>query len=132
MAGSWTKVTDRGASNVSGGVHPNMAALTAVFTADAADASIPDLSLTAYPISFVTDVAVKFDGTTPPDSCTVSIKDLDGLVIHPNDSLIYDTSGRYTISDRPSCVGGVTVSVEGNTTNSAKATVVVYCVLNKR
>lgn len=132
MAGSWSRVTARGAGDVAGGRSVNMIGLSAEFTADDADASIPDLDLTDYPIAFITDIGVKFDGTTPPDACAITIKDVDGLTIHPNDTISLTASGRYVINDRPSCIGGVTLSVASNTTNEAKAIVTVYCVLNQR
>lgn len=132
MAGSWSKVTARGLDKITGGNPLNMVALTAEFTADAANGSIPDLNLTDYPLAFITDIGVKRDATTPPNGCAILIKDVDGLTIHPEDTLSFAASGRYVITDRPSCVGGVIISVSGNTTNSAKAVVTIYCALNQR
>lgn len=132
MPGSWGSVSSVG-TEVASNSPPSMFALSSLFTADAAAATVPvNSAFLNYPTAFLTDVGIVFDGTTPPDSVTIQIKDSFGLVVHPNDTLTFTASGRCVLTDRPCCVGGVTVTITGNTTNSAKARVVLYFAMNSR
>lgn len=129
MAGSWGQKEYRDLDGYVGNTK-NMFAISAVFTADAANASIPDLSLADMPSAFLTDVGVVFDGTTPPNTLTVSVKDIDGLTAFTESSIT--ASARIAASDRPSLVKGLTVACSANTTNSAKARVTLYFTNNYR
>lgn len=129
MAGSWSAVTPRGYGYKNGSFQ-SMFALSAVFTADASAATVPDLSLAHFETAFLTDIGVVFDGTTPPDTVTVTVKDADGLQAFQEASIT--ASGRVVVSDRPSLAGGCSVAISGNTTNSAKARVTLYFASNPR
>ena len=95
-------------------------------TADSANHTIPDWSpatdarladLTKY----ISAVRVLFDGTTPPNTLTVTVKDGIGVTIA---SGTLTASGSIDLGGSPiPTAGGLTVSFSGNTTNSAKFTI---------
>lgn len=129
MAGSWTKkprfintYCEAGAS---------MFSYVCEFIADSADGSVPELDLSDIPSGFLADVGVVF-GTPAPSGVTLTIKDIDGLTVHPNDTLTFSASKRYPLTERPSVIGGCKLSVSGNTTNSAKGKVILNFANNRR
>jgi hypothetical protein len=103
------------------------------FTADAANGSVPDLDLTGViqHAAFLADVGVVF-GTPAPSGLTLTIKDKDGLTVHPNDTLSFSASKRYPLTERPSVIGGCKLSVSGNSTNSAKGKIILNFANNRR
>jgi len=128
MAGSWGQYGFRGLGDYAG--RPNqMFAMWREFTADAAAATVPDWDITNIASSFVADFGVVFDGTTPPDTVTLTIKDRDGLTVHEETGIT--ASSRVALTDRPSVIGGCTISISGNTTNSAKAKVIINFASNR-
>ena len=128
MAGSWSEISYR-SNSAKGGKSLSMYSAIAEFTADASAATVPDLPLIETEPAILTDIGVVFDGTTAPNSVTVTVKDIDGLTVF-TDTLT--ASGRLPCEDRPALVGGCTISISGNTTNSAKAKVVAYFATNLR
>lgn len=127
MAGSWqgqTQVEDDGYA----GREKGFWAARNRFTADAANGSVPDWTVTGS-TGLLMDMAVIF-GATSPNSVTVTVKDTDGLTVA---SGTVTASGRILPTDigRP-LLNGATVSISGNTTNSAIATVVLYLSRNSQ
>lgn len=129
MAGSWGQIEYRDMDEYAGNTK-NMFAVSAVFTADATDASIPDLDLSGLPSAFLTDIAVVVDDTTPPDTLTVTVLDIDGATAFTETGIT--ATARVAASDRPALVRGCTVAFSANTTNSAKARVTLYFASNLR
>jgi len=128
MAGSWSAINFR-SNGAKGASDMAMFSAVADFTADAVAATIPDLPITDINPSRITDIGVVFDGTTPPDSLTVTVKDIDGLTAW---SGTFAASGRLACDERPAILGGCTVACSGNTTNAAKAKVIAYFASNLR
>lgn len=129
MAGSWSNVEKRGEGSYAG--HQNaMFAVASTFTADAAAATVPSLAITDMSSAFLFDMSVIFDGTTPPNSITIAITDIDGATVHTQSAIT--ATGRFVIDDCPSLIGGCSVAVSGNTTNSAKAKIVLNFASNRR
>lgn len=124
MAGSWeTEETRHG--QIEGSLNTPYGVARS-FTADASDGSVPDEVIESLGGSIMC-LAVAFDGTTPPNSCTVSLVDEDGITIATTGAIT--ASGRTYFDDGLIPVAGnVTITVSGNTTNSAKATVTTYVV----
>jgi len=129
MAGSWSNIEKRGEGSYAG--HQNaMFAVASTFTADAAAATVPSLAITDMSPAFLADMSVIFDGTTPPDSATIVITDIDGATVYTETAIA--ATGRFVIDDRPSLIGGCNIAVSGNTTNSAKAKIVLNFASNRR
>ena len=120
MAGIWGVVEKVGVAAYCGAFQA-MFALKREFTA-AADGSIDDWGVDEVKPAFLADIGVKFDSETPPSSLTVTIKDIDGLQVAQE---TFVESGRLTIDDRPSLIGGATITISGNTTNGAKAKIIL-------
>ena len=129
MAGSWSQIEYRDMDEYIGATK-NMFAVSAVFTADASAATIPDLSLSGIPSAFLTDVGIVFDGTTHPNTLTITVKDIDGATAYTASSIT--ATSRLSVSERPSLVRGCTASFSANGTNSAKARVTLYFASNLR
>lgn len=112
-------------SNPGGSVHSRMEdevyALHYDIVADASDASIPDQTISVKGVSLVA-ISVKFDATTPPDSLKVEVQDQFGIVI---DSNTFTASGYFAIEPIKFATGPLTIVHTTNTTNSAKAKVVL-------
>lgn len=128
MAGSWTTQTKDGLATA-GGLPQSMFSVASTFTADAANASVPNLPIIDNPSAFLTDIGIKF-GTTAPDTVTITITDSDGLTVYTESSITAST--RISISERPAVLNGCTVAISGNTTNSATAKVILYFARNTR
>ena len=119
MAGSWGSTTklDEG---FYGGRAKAFWEAAAEFTADAADASIPDWAITGS-TGLLCAAGAAFDDTTPPDALTLTVKDSRGVTVVTGS---LTASGRIAFDEGPQAiVGGCTVACSGNTTNSAKAVV---------
>lgn len=127
MAGIWGDVEKVGVAAYCGAFQA-MFALKREFTAGA-DGSVDDWVVDEVKPAFLADIGVKFDSGTPPSSLTVTIKDLDGLQVAQE---TFAESGRLTIDDRPSLIGGATISISGNTTNGAKAKIILNFANNLR
>ena len=106
-------------SNPGGSVHSRMEdevyALHYDIVADASDASIPDQTISVKGVSLVA-ISVKFDATTPPDSLKVEVQDQFGT---------FTASGYFAIEPIKFATGPLTIVHTTNTTNSAKAKVVL-------
>lgn len=120
MAGIWGDVEKVGVAAYCGAFQA-MFALKREFIA-AADGNVDDWVVDEVKPAFLADIGVKFDSVTPPSSLTVTIKDIDGLQVAQE---TFAESGRLTIDDRPSLIGGATISLSGNTTNGAMAKIVL-------
>lgn len=119
MAGSWSGIT-KTEEGFYGGRALAFWAAESAFTADAGAATIPDLAV-AGSTGLLCAAGAVFDGTTPPDSLTLTVKDKYGTTVVTG---TLAATGRIAFDDGPQAiVGGCTVSCSGNTTNSAKATV---------
>ena len=99
------------------------------FTADASLATIPDWDST-YDCAFLVGFGCIYDGTTPPDSLTITVKDADGLTVATASAT--SASGRGTLTAPVPLINGFTVSLSDNTTNSAKGTVKLLVIPNVR
>ena len=100
------------------------------FTASATDASFPATGTTTQfgPVgAIIDDIGIIFDGTTAPDSLDVSITDGYGAVIYSAANLTA-TQVRGLLTQTIPIVNGMTVTLSGNTTNSAKVKIIVYLV----
>ena len=95
------------------------------------DHLIPDWDVSKDPnlnnlSRFIYACRVLFDGTTPPNSLTVTIKDGIGVTIATG---TLTASGEIDLGGSPiPTAGGLTVSFSGNTTNSAKFTMEILFV----
>ena len=127
MAGIWGDVEKVGVAAYCGAFQA-MFALKREFIA-AADGSVDDWVVDEVKPAFLADIGVKFDSVTPPSSLTVTIKDIDGLQVAQE---TFAESGRLTIDDRPSLIGGATITISGNTTNGAKAKIILNFANNLR
>jgi hypothetical protein len=76
MAGTWTAVTDR--DGYVAGAYKQPRGLGYECTADAAAATIPDLTLTKLS-GWLCAIDVLFDATTAVDSLTITPKTIDGV-----------------------------------------------------
>jgi len=129
MAGSWGGVEGRGLRAV-GGSFQSMFAVAREFTADAADASVPDWEILDQNPAFLADIGVVFDAdVAPSNTLTIIIEDIDGLRVAEE---VFTASGRKVLTNRPSVIGGCTVSVGENAVNSAKAKVILNFANNLR
>ena len=100
------------------------------FTADAAAATFPATGTAAQfgdIGAIIDDIGVIFDGTTAPDSLTIIITDGYGAVIYSATALTA-TQARGLLMQTIPVVNGFTVTLSGNTTNSAKVKIIVYLV----
>lgn len=95
------------------------------FTADASAATFPVYTLPTDFAANITDISFVFDATTPPDSLTYLVKDGYGLTILA-ETTITASSGRDLLGVNYQVVNGGTVTLTGNSTNSAKVKVVFY------
>lgn len=128
MAGMWNERVIRG-------LGPNRAersmfSVVREFTADADDASVPNWELLDINPAFLADIGIVFDVTTAPsDTLELIIEDIDGLIVAQE---TFSASGRVVLSDRPSVIGGCTISVNGNTVDEAKAKIILNFANNLR
>jgi hypothetical protein len=129
MAGTWGERSDRCLWPYSGD-SLDMFAVAREFTADASAATVPDWDLKDIPSAFLVDLGVVFDGVTPPDTLTVTVKDIDGLTVFEESGIT--ASARVVVADRPSIIKGCVVAISANTTVSAKAKVILNFASNKR
>lgn len=120
MAGTWSAVQEK-RGQLDGDFHQTIGYEYA-FTADASAATIPD-KVTESVAGAIVAIRVKFDGDTPPDALTVTVKDPDGATIATE---AFTASG-YVLLDKPMWFvpGQLTISCEGNSTNSAEGSITV-------
>ena len=95
------------------------------FTADSSAHTIPDwdkmIDDNLKNLSrIISAVRVLFDGTTPPNSLTVTVKDGIGVTIA---SGTLTATGIISMDTPVQTAGGMSVTLTGNTTNSAEGTV---------
>ena len=120
MAGVWSVLeADNGDIN---GKYSELYEFSKYFTDDAASPSIPDTDFEDIS-GFLIGARVKFDGSTPPNTATVTIKDKNGVELV---SGTVTASGIIDVDNPIPFINGLTVSVSGNTTNSAIATIYLY------
>ena len=128
MAGSWAgENIDK--SGFYAGNARIITELSNVFTADASAATVPDWTF-AHDCSFLFGFGAVFDGATPPDAINITIKDQHGLAVATATAVA--SSGRQSLTTPVPLINGGTVSIDGNTTNSAKAKIVLYVAPNYR
>ena len=121
MAGSYSITTKY--CKVNDQLNP-LKVLEISLTADAADGSFPSVLFDTGFGGILMDVSVVFDGTTPPNALTWSLKDAYGLVIASGTSITASTSRGVLDSNMPTRGGSLVCT--GNSTNSAKVKVVLY------
>jgi len=92
-----------------------------LFNAQSPAGAISDQSLGEFG-GALSAVRVKM-GSTAPDTLTITIKDSDGIIIATG-TLTAD--GELTIASPIVFVGGLTISISGNTTVNATATISLY------
>lgn len=116
MSGSWGDATEYTA-HINNVWKPTIG-YAYEFTADSSDGSVPDKT-TAPMAGALAAVAIVFDGTTAPNSVTLTVADALGATI-VTDTV---TATGYLDLDKPMVFlpGALTISVSGNTTSSAKA-----------
>lgn len=95
------------------------------FIADVADASFPVFNMPADLGGILLDTSVAFDGVTPPDTLTFSIKDGYGLTMDSGTILASTTKSRLP---QNLLFRSGSVTLTGNTTNSAKVKVIFYMI----
>jgi len=128
MAGSWAEVQKVGVAAYCG-ANQSMFSLKRSFIADATDASIPNWLIDDVRPSFLADIGIVFDSSSPPDNLVVTVKDVDGLQVYQG---TFTESQRVMIEERPSLIGGGEIIITGNTTNNSKAKVVLNFANNLR
>lgn len=128
MAGEWGEIEKKGVAAYCGAFQ-TMFSLKRTFIADLSNASVPDWKIDDVRPAFLADIGVVFDAVTPPNAVTITIKDVDGLQVYQN---IFGGSERLTIDERPSLIDGAIISISGNSTNGAKAKVVLNFANNLR
>ena len=122
MAGSWTTYeTSRGGADTE--FPTNIFSISATFTADASNATVPNLVLGTNVSGILIDIGMVFDGVATPDTVTVTLQDADTLSAG---SGTLTASGRYQPDYNAPLIGGGSIIISGNTVNSAKCKVVLY------
>lgn len=118
MAGTWADIEDR--KGYLRGAYTRPVGLGYECTADASDAGIPDLSLTGIS-GWLCAIDVVFDGATAVDSLTIMPKNIDGVDLQLNPTVLTAT-GRITYSPPIPFSGGLIIDPGAtNTVNSGKA-----------
>jgi len=120
-AGSWATLANR--DGYLEGAFNKPIGIAREFTADASAATIPAYAIGSLS-GFITAIDVEFDAVAPPNSATVTVSTANGIAVISGSALT--ASGRITLSSPVPVAGGFIITVTGNTTNSAKAKVVVY------
>jgi hypothetical protein len=118
MAGSWSELSYR--NGYLNGAYTRPIGVVKTFTADASDGSVPDVEIPSVS-GLLAAVDVEFDGTTPPDSMTLLVKSVGGITLATSAALT--ASGRVSLDPPVSFGGGLIISVSGNSTNGAIATI---------
>lgn len=124
MAGSWTDNTaTEGSLN---GTTVSLQCWEVEFTADASDGSVPDKEVGGTASAgLLNRLAVNFDDTTAPTAAlVVKVFDSDGVAIGNEDGETLAASGGFDCNRY--FVGPLTITVSGNSVNSAKAKVKLY------
>ena len=120
MAGTWSPGVEYRSGNLNN-AYSRPIGVVKSFTADAADHTIPDV--TVEDISgLLTGIDVEFDADTPPNSLIVVIKSIGGITLVTGTALT--ASGRIPVSPPVDICGGYKVSCSDNTTNGAKGSIV--------
>lgn len=123
MAGSWGSLVIRKGYLNSAPAKPY--GLEYELTADSANGSIPDLSKVEIS-GYLVAIDVVFDSTTPPDTITVVFKTSDGIVLLASSALT--SSGRIDVDPALPFSDGFIITCSGNSTNSAKAKIILLVV----
>lgn len=118
MAGTWTEVTHR--KGFIAGAYARPRGLGYECTADASDASIPDLALEDV-AGWLCAIDVVFDADTAVDSLTIMAKTVDGVDMAASATVLTAT-GRIVFSPPVPFTGGLIIDPGAtNTVNSGKA-----------
>ncbi len=123
MAGSTTKSVSR--YNIGTSRNKYAQAVTIDFTADAADGSIPD---TTFDVNgYLVQVTTNPGGTAPTDNWDIQVKDAEGGSLSGTSLDNRDTTNSETVvfSAPPLLYGTTTVTISGNSVNSATGRVVL-------
>lgn len=118
MAGSWTTLITKQANRDLTGLY----VIKSTFTADAANASVPTLTIPCISAKFL-GYGVKF-GATGPNTITITLTDIDGVTAFTEASVT--ASKRNTVSAPVPVIGDLVMAITGNGTNSAVATISLY------
>ena len=110
-----------------GGKINTLKTLEVSFTADASTGAFPVFSMPSDLGGIVMDTSVVFDGTTPPNALTFTIRDGYGLTIDTATGITASTT-RGRLSQNTPFANGGTITLSGNTTNSAKVKVILYVI----
>jgi hypothetical protein len=96
------------------------------WTADAADGSVPDLSISLK--GFIVQAVTNPGATAPTDNWDIAIKTSEGASITGSNLENRDTatSEAVVFSAPPLADGTMTISTSGNSVNSATARLVLY------
>lgn len=120
MAGSWNTGVIFREGYLNGSTLKPVGAVKS-FTADAADGSIPAVTVEAAS-GLLTGIEVEFDETTPPNALTVVLKTIGGITVVTGGTLT--ASGLIDVYPPFDCCGGYILEPTGNTTNGARATII--------
>ena len=124
MAGSWGDV-----SNITGGSNRtgiDYLGFEAEFTADASDASIPDLTGNGDEVmngqyGFMTGIEVVF-GAPAPDAIDITVTDADGVPISDDFPISFTGDGRQNLAVPVQFTPGTIIQLSGNSVNGARGT----------
>lgn len=119
MAGSWSDLSYR--KGYLNGALSRPVGLVKTFVADAADGSIPADEAVPNVAGLMTGIDVEFLDPAP-DSLVVAIKSVSGLTLITSSAMT--ASGRVEVSPPIDICGGLKILCDGNSTNSATATIV--------
>ena len=95
------------------------------FTASSVDGSFAVGNLPSNLACLVLDIGIIFDGTTPPNTLTVSIAGGFGSVLYSTSSLVA-TAPRPILLQAMPVTNGLSCTLSANTTNSAKVKVIFF------
>lgn len=124
MAGTTTTTLVRG--HIDGSLNPQVA-YEVNFTADASNAAFVNGSVPSNVAGLIDDIGIIFDGTTPPNTVTISITDGYGRVVYSASS-ITATQAKGLVDVPVPIVNGLSIALSANTTNSAKVKIIVFMV----
>jgi len=109
MAGSWSTLSYRKGeidNEPSGPI-----GLKKTFTADASDGSVPAAEIIPDVSGLLVGVDVVFDGTAAPDSVTVSLLTIDGIVLPYFPATALTASGRIDVDPPVPICGGMKITI---------------------
>lgn len=121
MPGSWSTLSYReGAINHE---PTGPVGLVKTFTADSSTGSVPAAELIPDVSGLLVGVDVAF-GSPAPNSVTVSLLTVDGIVLTGFPATALTASGRIEVSPFVPFAGGLKITITTNTTNSAVASII--------